>query len=132
MAVAQESLPLEQNETQFLDRRMIHEVPIGDGSDAEPELRLMAMILEDAMACYMRFHDAKSATGRREFRAADTWLFGRERDWVFSFESICSYLGIASGSVRARLRQSQARGQTGKRRRVTWNEADPESLTAER
>jgi hypothetical protein len=70
----------------------------------EPELRLMANILQDAMECYLRFANAANPNARREFRAAEKWLFGGSHDWIFSFESICDHLGTDPSFVRSLLR----------------------------
>jgi len=78
----------------------------------EPELRLMAMILEDAMACYLRFSKATSATARREYRDAERWLFSERSDWIYSCENICSHLGVATSFVRAQLRARSAANQS--------------------
>ena len=67
----------------------------------------MAMILEDAMDCYVRLAEAKSSAARRQYRDAARWLFGAAHDWIFSFESICAHLGVAPEFVRCQLRSSQ-------------------------
>ena len=79
-------------------------VGINSGSPPEPELKLMAMILEDAIGCYLRYGDAKSALGRRELHAAERWLFSRDHHWIFSFENICSHLGADAEFVRGQIR----------------------------
>jgi hypothetical protein len=58
----------------------------------EPEIRLMLMILEDAIACYQRFLNAQNDPALRQFREAERWLFGGDEDWIFSFNHICSYI----------------------------------------
>jgi len=75
---------------------------------AEPELRLMAMILEDAMNCYLRFSTATSSAARREYRDAERWLFSERSDWIYSCENICSHLGVAPSFMRAQLRARSA------------------------
>jgi hypothetical protein len=70
----------------------------------EPELRLMANILQDAMDCYICFANVASPNARREFRDAEKWLFGGSHDWIFSFESICDHLGTNPSFVRSFLR----------------------------
>ena len=70
----------------------------------EPELRLMATILRDAMDCYLRFVNSANPAAKREFRDAEKWLFGGSQDWIFSFESICAHLGTEPSFVRALLR----------------------------
>ena len=87
------------------------------GASPEPELKLMAMILEDAISCYLRYRDAKSATGRRECRAAERWLSSRDRQWIFSFENICQHLGADPEFVRGQIRARCSREAAGRRRR---------------
>ena len=87
------------------------------GAPPEPELKLMAMILEDAISCYLRYRDAKSATGRRECRAAERWLSSRDRQWIFSFENICQHLGTDPEFVRGQIRARRLHESGGPRRR---------------
>jgi len=77
----------------------------------EPEIRLMTMILEDAVNCFQRFAGAESNPDLGEFRDAERWLFGGEKDWIFSFENICSSLGLDPQYIRAGLRQWQRMNQ---------------------
>ena len=88
------------------------------GLPPEPELKLMAMILEDAITCYLRYGNAKSEAGRREHRAAERWLFSRDRDWIFSFENICHHLGVDPDFARQRIRDGRLKGSLGRRRRA--------------
>jgi len=90
---------------------------INSGSPPEPELKLMAMILEDAISCYLRYGDAKSALGRRELHAAERWLFSRDQQWIFSFENICSQLGADPEFVRGQIRARRLNHSLGRRRR---------------
>jgi len=62
---------------------------------AEPELRLMAAILEDAVATLTT--DPRRCTNqrRRDFAGALDWIARLEENgWLFSFASICESLGI--------------------------------------
>jgi hypothetical protein len=62
---------------------------------AEPELRLMAAILEDAVATLTT--DPRRCTNqrRRDFADALDWIVRPEENgWLFSFASICESLGI--------------------------------------
>jgi hypothetical protein len=86
------------------------------GSPPEPELKLMAMILEDAISCYLRYGDAKSLAGRRERQAAERWLFSHDRLWIFSFENICHHLGADPQFVRRQIRDRSLKGSLGRRR----------------
>ena len=90
---------------------------INSGAPPEPELKLMAMILEDAIGCYLRYGDAESALGRREFCAAQRWLFSRDQRWIFSFENICSHLGADPEFVRRQIRTRRLNNSLGRRRR---------------
>lgn len=77
----------------------------------EPEIRLMTMILEDAVNCFQRFAGAESNPGLGEFRDAERWLFGGEQDWIFSFENICACLGLDPLYLRSGLRLWQKMNQ---------------------
>ena len=70
----------------------------------EPEIRLMTMILEDAVNCFQRFARAESNPGLGEFRDAERWLFDGEKNWIFSFENICAFLGLDPRYIRGGLR----------------------------
>ncbi len=94
------------------------------GLPPEPELKLMAMILEDAITCYLRYGSAKSEAGRREHRAAERWLFSRDRDWIFSFENICHHLGVDPDFARQRIRDGRLKSSLGRRRQSNNEEND--------
>ena len=71
---------------------------------AEPELRLMAAILEDAVATLTT--DPRRCTNqrRRDFAGALDWIARLEENgWLFSFASICQSLGIDPGHLRRGL-----------------------------
>jgi hypothetical protein len=84
----------------------------------------MAMILEDAIGCYLRYGDAKSALGRRELHAAERWLFSRDHHWIFSFENICSHLGADAEFVRGQIRAGRLNDSLRRRRRRPAAEVD--------
>jgi hypothetical protein len=73
----------------------------------EPEIRLMVMILGDAVDCYQRLLNAQNDHGRRQFRDAARWLFGPDEDWIFSFNHICACacVGVDPEYLRAGLRR---------------------------
>ena len=99
-------------------------VGINSGLPPEPELKLMAMILEDAIGCYLRYGDAKSALGRRELHAAERWLCSRDHHWIFSFENICSHLGADAQFVRGQIRARRLNHSLGRRRRQPAADVD--------
>jgi hypothetical protein len=63
-------------------------------ASVEPIMRLMGGILADAVRCFQRNLDAKSASRRQEFREARFWIFHDKADGPFSFEEVCDALGI--------------------------------------
>ena len=77
----------------------------------EPEIRLITIILEDAVNCFQRFAGADGNPNLCEFRDAERWLFGGETDWIFSFENICSSLGLDPRYIRGGLRLWQRMNQ---------------------
>jgi hypothetical protein len=69
----------------------------------EPEKDLMLAILEDAVRC---FQDNVLAQERRKkalFDEAEEWILETDRDWIFSFESVCETLGLDPRAVRQAL-----------------------------
>jgi hypothetical protein len=62
---------------------------------AEPELRLMAAILEDAVATLTTDPRRCTDQRRRDFAGALDWIARPEQNgWLFSFASICESLDI--------------------------------------
>jgi len=57
--------------------------------------RLMAAVLEDAIT-------AMRAGGRASSQARH-WLLSNDREWLFSFESLCEALGIDPNELRRNL-----------------------------
>jgi len=70
-----------------------------------PEVRLMIRILEDAILCFQRYRNAKDGPTRRSFREAHDWLMSDDKEWTFSFQSICEVLGLSPSYVRRGLEQ---------------------------
>jgi hypothetical protein len=70
----------------------------------EPELRLMAAVLEDAISCLSIKWGAATARQRKQLEDARFW-FGTEDDseWIFSFKNICEALGINPAYLRRGL-----------------------------
>jgi hypothetical protein len=99
----------------------------------QPELRLMVMILEDAVGCYQRFIDTENAEGREQFREAQEWLFSDDEEWIFSFRSICDFVGLNPGAVRRALlgwtRDLSAHPTRARRRPIVRrNSGDPQTI----
>lgn len=92
----------------------------------KPELRLMAAILEDAVATLTT--DQRRSTSRQSREFADTleWIAqSEEREWVFSFASICESLGIDPAYLRQGLLRKISENRageipTGEKRRLGY------------
>ncbi|HVO91681.1 MAG TPA: hypothetical protein VMT22_02520 [Terriglobales bacterium] len=82
---------------------------------ADPELRLMAAILEDAVSCLAKDPRRCARPHRKASEEALSWINAQdEEDWVFSFDNVCETLGLDPGYVRRGLHHwtSRARNAT--------------------
>ena len=69
-----------------------------------PELRLMAAVLADAVATLTTDLRRCSKRQRRDFHETLRWIVERENDdWVFSFVSVCETLAIDPAYLRTGL-----------------------------
>jgi hypothetical protein len=84
--------------SQFFDRFRGHSI-------LEAERRLMVAVLEDAVSCFQKYAGATRPRGRRLFQEAEDWLLEEDSSWPFSFESICSVLGISPEYFRQQLKR---------------------------
>jgi hypothetical protein len=66
---------------------------------SQPEKELMLAVLKDAIMIYKK----RIYSGNALFKEAETWLFDRERDRLFSFETVCAVLGLSPGKIRSEL-----------------------------
>lgn len=70
----------------------------------QPELRLMAAVLEDAVSCLSMRVRRASVRQRKQYEEARRWLAAEdEGDWIFSFKNICEALGINPSYLRRGL-----------------------------
>lgn len=60
----------------------------------EGERRLMLAVLEDAVACYQKNVTATRPRAQRLYQEAEAWLFNEDGGLIFSFEAVCTVLGI--------------------------------------
>lgn len=80
------------------------------------EWRLLLALLEDAIHCYQKYARSRKSRERRLFEDARYWIMDereshRRRDQgngTFSFEQVCSILGIDPEYLRAGLRRWHA------------------------
>jgi hypothetical protein len=66
---------------------------------SQPEKEFMLAVLKDAIMTYKK----RMPLGNALFKEAETWLFDRERDWLFSFETVCAVLGLSAEKIRQNL-----------------------------
>jgi hypothetical protein len=78
---------------QYLDtyRRKLH---------LEPEKKLMLAVLEDAIACFQKYHSARDGKGKVLFQDAEDWIMDENGDWPFSFANVCETLGFDPAYLR--------------------------------
>jgi hypothetical protein len=78
----------------------------------DPESRLMAAVLEEAIHCFLKHLSSQSRRGRRLYGEVESWFFGEDDGWLFSFESICENLGVSAGYIRRGLLKARAAAQS--------------------
>jgi hypothetical protein len=66
---------------------------------SQPEKELMLAVLKDALLIYKKRIHSRN----RLFGEAESWFFSRERDRLFSFETVCSVLGLSPEKIRQNL-----------------------------
>jgi hypothetical protein len=69
----------------------------------EPEKKLMLGILEDAVACFQKYANARDGKGKTLFREAARWIMEENGDWIFSFEQTCEALELNAQYIREGL-----------------------------
>ncbi len=75
----------------------------------QPELRLMAAVLEDAISCLSIDFRSATVRQRKQLEEAKQWFAAEdESEWIFSFKNICEALGINPPYLRRGLIQSSA------------------------
>src|ERR1051325_6380694 len=71
---------------------------------ADPERRLMAAVLEDAVSCLSTKPRSCAGRKRRHYEEAHSWINAtEERDWIFSFSNVCETLGLDPSFLRRGL-----------------------------
>jgi hypothetical protein len=69
----------------------------------QPELELMLAVLEDALHSFFTNVQMRGRREKRIFTETEEWFFCTENEGVFTFENICSLLGIDPDYVRRGL-----------------------------
>ena len=65
----------------------------------EAERNLLIAVLKDAILDYK----SNLAVGGARFNDAERWIFGKDTDRLFAFETICVMLGLSAQRIRADL-----------------------------
>ncbi len=95
-----------------------HGRPLG-GARIQPEKRLQAAALDDAVAVYQRHAVDERSRRRILFVELEAWFASDAADGPFTFVAICDSLGLDPDYIRRGLRQSRARIEaTGERPRT--------------
>jgi hypothetical protein len=71
----------------------------------EPEMRLMLVVLQDALSCLDKYVLTRNRKGKMLFHETEDWVFTTNEDWVFSFNNICEALGFNPEYVRKGVTQ---------------------------
>ena len=68
-------------------------------SYSQPEKELMLAVLKDALLTYKKC----IYSGNALFKEAENWLFDRERDRLYAFETVCAVLKLSAEKIRRNL-----------------------------
>ncbi|MBM4262952.1 MAG: hypothetical protein FJ145_16165 [Deltaproteobacteria bacterium] len=96
----------------------------------EPEQRLVIAVLEDGINTFQDNCGAQHPRKRRLFEEAEAWIFADEQDWIFSFSSVCALLDLNPDYLRRGLRQWQAQGGCGTKRKTESSGSAPRRRAA--
>jgi len=72
---------------------------------ADPEKRLMLVILQDALRCLDQYSLTRNSKRKTLFHETEDWVFATADDWVFSFNHVCEALGFNPEYIRKGVRQ---------------------------
>jgi hypothetical protein len=108
--------------TQYFDR-------IRRRKDLTGEQRLMFAVIEDAIDTYRKHAAATRREHRELFEEAERWIASADRSYLYTFETICDYLGLESEYVRRGLHawKARARGEA-----IALRAAEPGEAPEER
>jgi len=95
----------------------------------EPEKSLMLGVLEDAVACFQKYIDAKRPREKTQFQDTEEWIFEKDSRWLFSFENVCETLGLDPNYLRKGLLRWQ---QERKRAKAKLYHLNPGQAASER
>ena len=96
----------------------------------EPEKTLLLAVLEDGVRTFQDNIFAETGKKRVLLDEAHEWLFTDGFEHVFSFNSVCSSLGIDPGYVRRGLKRWEEHTRAATRKKPRTSQAAPERLVA--
>ena len=76
---------------------------VWNGGKRGPECTLAAAVLETAVADLLKYRHARTRHCQNIYWQAYQWVDSRDREWPFSFVSICDCLGLSPEALKARL-----------------------------
>lgn len=85
------------------------EVVCDDGACQVPEHRLMLAVLEDALVTFQSGLKSSDPLRRQYFCEVGRWVKSTDSESPFSFENICSTLGLDPDYIRAGLCEMRRR-----------------------
>ena len=93
------------------------------------ERRLMVAVLEDALDVYRKRCGFLDQRSQEMFLDAEAWINASDREWLFSFENICSVLDIEPDYIRRGLRAWRSRFEaTGRHQVIPFPTEEPAEL----
>jgi hypothetical protein len=96
----------------------------------EPEKTLLLAVLEDGVRTFQDNIFAETGKKRVLLDEAREWLFTDGLEHVFSFNSVCSLLGIDPGYIRRGLKRWEEHTRAATRKKQRASQAAPERLVA--
>jgi hypothetical protein len=85
----------------FLEEKLVADngYAASNWRQCEAERKLLVAVLKDAILSYKK----NVSLGGARFKEAERWIFGKDTDRLFAFETVCSTLGLSAQRIRAEL-----------------------------
>src|ERR671921_3047392 len=96
----------------------------------EPEKALLLAVLEDGVRTFQDNIFAETGKKRALLDEAREWLFTDGLEHVFSFNSVCSSLGLDPGYIRRGLKRWEEHSRAATRKKQRVPQTAPERLVA--
>ena len=79
----------------------------------EAERSLMVAVLEDAVRCFLGYCGTADRKKRLLYKDAEAWFRSTEHSGLYTFENLCTVLGIEPTGLRRRLRANRDQAKAG-------------------